>query len=40
MTLSGKSGRGVGKIDPALKPNADNGKQVYAKQCAVCHWPW
>ena len=31
------AGRGVGKIDPALKPNADNGKQVYAKQCAVCH---
>ncbi|KTC40454.1 cytochrome C [Pseudomonas sp. ABAC61] len=31
------AGRGVGKIDPALKPNAENGKQVYAKQCAVCH---
>lgn len=31
------AGRGVGKIDPSLKPDAENGKQVYAKQCAVCH---
>ncbi len=31
------AGRGVGKIDPAIKPNVENGKQVYAKQCAVCH---
>ena len=31
------AGRGVGKIDPAIKPDAQNGKQVYAKQCAVCH---
>jgi thiosulfate dehydrogenase len=31
------AGRGVGKIDPAIKPNLDNGKQVYAQQCAVCH---
>ena len=31
------AGRGVGKIDPAIKPDLDNGKQVYAKQCAVCH---
>jgi thiosulfate dehydrogenase len=31
------AGRGVGKIDPAIKPNSDNGKQVYAAQCAVCH---
>lgn len=31
------AGRGVGKIDPAIKPNVQNGKQVYAKQCAVCH---
>ena len=31
------AGRGVGKVDPAIKPNVDNGKQVYAAQCAVCH---
>ena len=31
------AGRGVGKVDPAIKPDLDNGKQVYAKQCAVCH---
>lgn len=31
------AGRGVGKIDPAIKPNVQNGRQVYAKQCAVCH---
>ena len=31
------AGRGVGKIDPALKPDRENGRQVYAKQCAVCH---
>lgn len=31
------AGRGVGKIDPAIKPNVENGRQVYAKQCAVCH---
>ncbi len=31
------AGRGVGKIDTSLKPNVDNGKQVYAAQCAVCH---
>ena len=30
-------GRGVGKVDPAIKPNVENGKQVYATQCAVCH---
>ncbi|WP_314385159.1 c-type cytochrome [Pseudomonas brenneri] len=30
-------GRGVGKIDPAIKPDMANGEQVYAKQCAVCH---
>jgi thiosulfate dehydrogenase len=30
-------GRGVGKIDPAIKPNGDNGKVIYAAQCAVCH---
>lgn len=31
------AGRGVGKIDPAIKPNVENGKHVYANQCAVCH---
>lgn len=31
------AGRGVGKIDPAIKPDVENGKEVYAKQCAVCH---
>ena len=31
------AGRGIGKIDPSLTPNIDNGKQVYAAQCAVCH---
>lgn len=31
------AGRGVGKVDPAIKPNVDNGRRVYAAQCAVCH---
>jgi thiosulfate dehydrogenase len=31
------AGRGVGKIDMAIKAHAENGKQVYAQQCAVCH---
>ncbi|HJV53826.1 MAG TPA: c-type cytochrome [Noviherbaspirillum sp.] len=31
------AGRGVGKVDQAIKPNVANGKQVYASQCAVCH---
>ena len=31
------AGRGVGKIDPGIKPDVDNGKVVYAQQCAVCH---
>ena len=31
------AGRGVGKIDPGIKPNVDNGKVVYVQQCAVCH---
>ncbi|WP_232239915.1 c-type cytochrome [Pseudomonas alkylphenolica] len=31
------AGRGVGKIDPAIKPDLGNGRQVYATQCAVCH---
>jgi thiosulfate dehydrogenase len=30
-------GRGVGKIDRALKPNVQNGQKVYATQCAACH---
>lgn len=30
-------GRGVGKIDPTITPDLNNGKQVYARQCAVCH---
>lgn len=30
-------GRGVGKVDRTLQPNADNGKKIYADQCAVCH---
>ncbi|WP_347901457.1 c-type cytochrome [Pseudomonas purpurea] len=31
------AGRGVGKVDTALKPDMENGQRVYAKQCAVCH---
>ena len=31
------AGRGVGKIDRAIKPDADNGKKIYSAQCAVCH---
>ncbi len=30
-------GRGVGKIDKSITPNADNGKKIYKDQCAVCH---
>ncbi|NHV31689.1 c-type cytochrome [Burkholderia sp. D-99] len=30
-------GRGVGKIDTALKPDLAHGKAVYAAQCASCH---
>jgi len=30
-------GRGVGKIDPSLVPNPDNGRRLYAAQCALCH---
>ncbi|MBB4104451.1 c-type cytochrome [Allorhizobium borbori] len=30
-------GRGVGKIDPGLKPDPANGEKIYAAQCAVCH---
>ncbi|WP_114973600.1 c-type cytochrome [Rhodoferax ferrireducens] len=31
------AGRGIGKMDMAIKPNLENGKQVYSTQCAVCH---
>lgn len=31
------AGRGVGKIDTALKPDARNGTKIYLAQCAVCH---
>lgn len=31
------AGRGVGKIDMAIKPDIENGKKVYSQQCAVCH---
>lgn len=31
------AGRGVGKVDPAIKPDPVNGKAVYVQQCAVCH---
>lgn len=30
-------GRGVGKIDRSIVPNPENGKAIYAAQCAVCH---
>ena len=30
-------GRGVGKVDPKIMPNVENGQKVYAAQCAVCH---
>jgi thiosulfate dehydrogenase len=31
------AGRGVGKVDQAIKPHVENGKRVYDTQCAVCH---
>ncbi len=31
------AGRGVGKIDKKIVPDVENGKKVYADQCAVCH---
>ena len=31
------AGRGVGKIDSKIKPDAENGKKIYAAQCAACH---
>lgn len=30
-------GRGVGKVDPNLKPDPVNGERIYAAQCSVCH---
>lgn len=30
-------GRGVGKIDPSIVPNLENGEKLYAAQCALCH---
>ncbi len=31
------AGRGVGKIDTAIKPDAESGRKVYGSQCAACH---
>ena len=31
------AGRGVGKVDPKIVPDPENGKLIYAQQCAVCH---
>jgi thiosulfate dehydrogenase len=30
-------GRGIGTLDKTIKPNVQNGKRVYAEQCAACH---
>jgi len=30
-------GRGVGKVDQSIVPNVENGKRIYAAQCALCH---
>ncbi len=30
-------GRGMGKVDTALKPNPVRGKQLYAEKCGSCH---
>lgn len=30
-------GRGMGKVNTALAPNAGHGKQIYAQKCASCH---
>lgn len=30
-------GRGFVKVDTNLEPNPDNGKQLFAEKCAVCH---
>lgn len=31
------AGRGMGKVDTALKPDAARGKQIYAEKCGSCH---
>ena len=31
------AGRGVGKVSMAIKPDLENGKRIYAQQCAACH---
>lgn len=31
------AGRGIGKIDKKIVPNSENGRKVYADQCAICH---
>ncbi|EEA04496.1 cytochrome c, class I [Burkholderia sp. H160] len=31
------AGRGIGRVDTNIKPNVENGKRIYAQQCAVCH---
>lgn len=31
------AGRGIGKIDKSLVPDPENGKRIYAEQCALCH---
>jgi thiosulfate dehydrogenase len=30
-------GRGIGKIDKSIVPDAENGKKIYKEQCALCH---
>lgn len=30
-------GRGVGKVSQAIKPDIENGRHIYAAQCAACH---
>ena len=30
-------GRGIGKIDMMIQPDAENGRKIYADQCAECH---
>lgn len=30
-------GKGIGKVNQDLVPNADNGKRLYDQQCAMCH---
>ncbi|WP_243405085.1 c-type cytochrome [Pelagivirga sediminicola] len=30
-------GRGIGSVDTSLTPDPERGKEIYARQCAVCH---